>query len=67
MGSEKEIPIWEKAMLTIPEAAKYSNIGIGRLRKLVKEGEYPFVVHVGKKTLLKRAEYEKFLKSVKEL
>lgn len=27
-----EIPVWEKANLTLEEAAAYSNIGINRLR-----------------------------------
>ena len=30
----KEIPIWEKANLTLEEAAAYSGIGIGKLREL---------------------------------
>ena len=28
----KEIPIWEKANLTLEEAAAYSGIGTGKLR-----------------------------------
>lgn len=33
---ENEIPIWEKATLTLEEAAAYSGIGINRLRDLTK-------------------------------
>lgn len=33
----KEVPIWEKANLTIKEAAEYSNIGINRLEALLKK------------------------------
>ena len=31
---KKFVPIWEKANLTLEEAAKYSGIGIHRLREL---------------------------------
>ena len=30
MEKKKEIPIWEKACMTIEEAAIYSNIGINK-------------------------------------
>ena len=43
----KEVPIWEKANLTIREAAEYSNIGINRLEELLKRPNCSFVLYVG--------------------
>lgn len=33
----KEIPIWEKANLTLEEAAAYSGIGTGKLREITND------------------------------
>ena len=59
----KTVPIWEKANLTIEEAAEYSNIGICKLNELAKNPRCPFVLYVGRKKLIKRKEFEKFLDS----
>ena len=48
------IPISEKLMLTFEEASEYSGIGINRIRKLAKEADVPFTLHVGRKTLIKK-------------
>lgn len=56
-----EIPIWEKVMLTKEEAAAYSHVGINKLEELLKIPNCPFVLYVGKKKLIKRREFEKFL------
>ncbi|MBD5081860.1 MAG: helix-turn-helix domain-containing protein [Ruminococcaceae bacterium] len=61
------IPIWEKLNLTINEAAEYSNIGINRLTELVNKPMCPFVLHVGKKRLIKRKEFEKYIERVLEV
>ena len=59
--AENTIPIWEKLNLTIKEASKYSNIGICKLHELARTPNCPFVLYVGKKKLIKRKEFEKFL------
>lgn len=56
-----KVPIWEKANLTIKEAAEYSNIGINRIEELLKMPNCSFVLYVGKKKLVKRREFELFL------
>ncbi len=63
----KEVPIWEKANLTIKEAAEYSNIGINRLEALLKKPNCSFVLYVGKKKLVKRREFELFLSRTSEI
>lgn len=62
-----EIPVWEKTNLTIREAAEYSNIGINRIEELLKQPMCSFVLYVGKKKLVKRKAFEKFLEESIEL
>lgn len=57
------IPIWEKMTLTVDEASAYSNIGVNRIRDMLNEPKCPFVVFVGNKRLIKRKEFEKYIKS----
>lgn len=64
---KNDIPIWEKINLTIEEAANYSNIGINRINKIAKQPNCSFVLYVGKKKLIKRKEFEKYLEKVIEL
>lgn len=67
MEEKKEIPIWEKACMTIEEAAVYSNIGINKVDELVKKLCCPFVLYVGRKKLIKRKEFEWFISENVEL
>lgn len=57
----ENIPAWEKACLTMREAAEYSNIGEKKIRSIVKNQECDFVLKVGAKTLIKRKPFERFL------
>lgn len=61
------IPLWEKVNLTIEEAAEYSNIGQNRISEMLRMPRCPFVLYVGKKKLVKRKEFEKFLADSIEL
>ena len=60
-NNKLDVPIWEKLMLTKEEAAAYSHVGINKLEELLKIPNCPFVLYVGKKKLIKRREFEKFL------
>ena len=51
---KREVPIWEKANLTLEEAAAYYNIGINKLRELSDDENCPFVLWCGSKRLIKR-------------
>ena len=55
------IPVKDKVTLTIREAAEYSNIGINKIESLLRSPRCPFVLFVGKKKLVKRKEFEKFI------
>ena len=58
---EKKVPIWEKANLTIEEAAAYFGIGENKLRSMTGGEDYAFVLWVGSKRLIKRRKFEKYL------
>ena len=56
-----EIPVYKKLLLTKEEAAAYSHVGINKLEELLKVPNCSFVIYVGKKKLIKREEFEKFI------
>ena len=56
-----EVPIWEKANLTIEEAAAYFGIGMNKLRELTEDEQCKFVLFVGSKRLIKRRMFEQYL------
>lgn len=60
----KEIPIWEKANLTLEEAAAYSSIGTGKLREITNDKNCNFVLWVGNKRLIKKRLFDKFIEQV---
>lgn len=59
----KELSIAEKAMLTVKEAAEYSNIGQAKIRELVSDPRCDFVLHSGRNVLIKRKKFENYLES----
>ena len=56
-----EVPIHLKMMLTIREAAEYSNIGINKIDSMLRTPNCPFVLFVGSKKLVKRKEFEEYI------
>lgn len=49
--------------LSIPEAAKYSGIGINKLRRMAHEPDCPFVMYIGNRCVIKREAFEEFIKT----
>ena len=62
--AEVKVPVENKLALTVREAAEYSNIGINRLDRMLREPNCPFVLYVGSKKLVKRREFEKYISNV---
>lgn len=61
--NKNTVPIWHKINLTVTEAANYSNIGLHKIRELMKQPNCSFVLNVGDtKQLIKRELFEDFLK-----
>lgn len=65
--SEIKVEIKDKLNLTVEEASVYSNIGINKLGELMKQPRCPFIIHVGRKRLIKRKEFEKYIESQIEI
>lgn len=57
----EKVPIWQKTMLTLEEAASLTGIGINKLRDLSNDERCAFVLWNGAKRLLKREKLEEFL------
>ena len=55
------LPIDRKMLLSIREAAEYSNIGINKIDEMLKQPNCPFVLYVGTKKLVKRKAFEEFI------
>ena len=59
----KKVPVWEKANLSLEEAAAYFGIGINKLRDMTNNENCPFVLWNGNKRLIKRKQLERFLET----
>ncbi|WP_316519642.1 excisionase [Neglectibacter sp. CSJ-5] len=59
---EAHVPIHLKMTLTIKEAAEYSNIGINKIDALMKQPNCSFVLFVGTRKLVKRREFEEYIR-----
>ena len=63
--SEKIIPISEKYLLSISEAAAYFNIGEKRLRRLAEDDNH-FAIMNGNRYLIIRKRFEEYIDSLTE-
>lgn len=64
MNNDQEnngIPLDEKYLLTLKEAAVYTNICESKLREMAKDKTCAFVLKNGAKFLIKRKKLEEFL------
>ena len=52
-----------KVVLTIREAAEYSNIGINKIESMLRQPNCPFVLYVGTRKLVKRKAFEEYISS----
>lgn len=65
--SQTDVSLREKLCLTVNEAARYSGIGINKISELLNDPQCPFVVRVGRKRMVKREAFEKFIESVDQI
>ena len=61
MTHSELVPVWEKANLSMEEAAAYFGIGINKLRDITNDQQCPFVLWNGSKRMIKRKLFEKYL------
>ena len=57
----ERVPIWEKVLLILEEAASYTGIGINKLREISNNEDCSFIIWNGSKRLFKRAKLEQYL------
>lgn len=67
MGMKETVPIPQKLLLTIEEAAAYSSIGMNKLRSMADEPSCPFALYIGRKRMIKRKEFEKYIEKASEV
>ena len=58
------IPIGQKYMLSISEAAEYFNIGTKKIRSLANENMNRFAITMGNRILIVRERFEEYIKSL---
>ena len=55
------VPLWEKSLLTLEEAAAYSGIGINKLRTMTDDKNCSFVFWNQSKRMIKRVKLDEYL------
>ena len=60
---KQTLPISEKSLLTVEEAAEFFNIGHNKIRELTQAEDCPYVLWSGSRRLIKRIPFETFLYS----
>lgn len=64
---EINVPVEKKFLLTIEEASEYFNIGATALRRLLRSPDCKFVFKNGNRLLVKREEFEQFIRESNSL
>lgn len=64
VNSKNNIPISEKYLITIHEAAAYFNIGIKKLRRIAESNEGNFALYMGNRYLIVRTKFEAYIEQL---
>ena len=56
-----ELPISEKYMLTVKEAAAYFNIGEKKMRRMAEDNVGAYAIYIGNRYLIIRSRFEAYL------
>ena len=62
-GRKREVPIWERTLLTVNQAADLTGIGTNRLRHIAATPRTDLVVWVGSRMMFKRKKLEEYLEN----
>ncbi len=62
-GRKREVPIWERTLLTVNQAADLTGIGTTRLRHIAATPRTDLVVWVGPRMMFKRKKLEEYLEN----
>jgi hypothetical protein len=55
------VPVWERRLLTLEEAAAYSGIGTGTLKNISDYPSCEFVLWIGRKRMFKRTKLDRYI------
>ena len=66
-GLIKQLPINERYMLTIKEAASYFNIGTKKLRRIAEDNLGTVAIFCGNRFLIVRPKFEEFILNSSEI
>lgn len=58
---KETVPIPQKLLITVEEAAEYTHIGEHRIRELLERKDCNFVLKKGTYSLIKREKFEKYI------
>lgn len=61
------LPVSEKYMLTIKEAAAYFNIGVKKMRRIAEDNLGSIAVYCGNRYLIIRPKFEEFILNSPEI
>lgn len=61
------IPIWQKELLSVKEAAAYFGIGENKIREMTAGVDNPYVLWVGNKRMIKRKLMESYIEEAIEI
>ncbi len=59
--NEMYVPLWERSLLTVEEAASYSGIGRDKIKDISNDDRCPFVLWVGTKRMIKRRQFDAYI------
>ena len=62
-SKQREVPIWERTLLTINEASDYTGIWMNRLRNLTSNRNCDLVIWVGNRRMFKRKKLDEYLEN----
>ena len=65
--SDEALPLGEKYMLTIKEAASYFNIGTKKMRRIAEDNLGNIAVFCGNRFLIVRPKFEEFILNSSEI
>ncbi len=63
---KESLPIQEKFMLTIREAAEYFGIGIKQIRRLAEDNLDSFAIFIGNRYMIVRPKFEEYIIDILE-
>ena len=66
-STPQEVELWNKVLLTLPEASKLSGIGINRLRQICLSPDANFIIWIGDRKMIKRSKFIEYLEAAYSL